>query len=97
LKHHLSEIGQENLLPSELQFDLYLEFGVATQTLLSLIGLGLSRTSAIALNEFLASDSMSEAQVFDWLSSRRWENLDLPNIVKSETASLLSRRRTLRQ
>lgn len=47
LRHHLEEIGQGELFPDDLKFDLYLEFGVATETLLSLIGLGLSRTSAI--------------------------------------------------
>jgi hypothetical protein len=92
LKHYLDEIGQGDLFPEGLRFDLYLEFGVATQTLLSLIGLGLSRTSAVAINEFLSDDTSSEESVLDWLRTRRWETLDLPAVVRREVDSLLARR-----
>jgi hypothetical protein len=92
LKYHLHEIGQENLLAADLNFDLYLEFGVATKTLLSLIGIGLSRTSAVALNEFLGNDSMTEEDLFAWLSTRRWDALEIPAVVKREVDRVLVRR-----
>lgn len=92
LKHHLGEIGQSELFPDELRFDLYLEFGVATQTLLSLIGLGLSRTTAVAINDFLANDKMSEEAVYQWLQDRRWQTLDIPAVVRREVDDLLTRR-----
>ena len=76
--------GAEQEFPDDLKFDLYLEFGVSTQTLLSLIGIGLSRTSAIAMNEFLGQADLDEPQVLEKLSSRAWETLDLPVIVKRE-------------
>lgn len=92
LKHHLNEIGRGELFPEDLRFDLYLEFGVATETLLSLIGVGLSRTSAVAINEFMANDRLSEDGVIQWLQSRRWETLDLPAVVRREVDGLLGRR-----
>ena len=92
LKHHLEEIGKSDLFPEDLRFDLYLEFGVATDTLLSLIGLGLSRTTAVTLNEFLADDTMSEEQVLEWLQTGRWERLDIPAVVVRELHGLLGRR-----
>jgi hypothetical protein len=92
LKFHLGEIGQSDLLPEDLRFDLYLEFGVATETLLSLIGLGLSRTSAVAINEFLADNRMSEEQVFRWLQTQRWKTLDIPAVVRREIDRLVQRR-----
>jgi hypothetical protein len=92
LKHYLASVDQESLLPPDLRFDLYLEFGVATETLLSFIGLGLSRTSAVAINEFLGNDKMTEDQVLQWLSTRRWETQDLPAVVKREIDALLQRR-----
>jgi hypothetical protein len=92
LKHHLDEIGRAELFPDGLRFDLYLEFGVATQTLLSLIGVGLSRTSAVAINEFMAEDRLSEDAVIQWLHSRRWQTLDIPAVVRREVDSLLGRR-----
>jgi hypothetical protein len=95
LKHHLDEIGQSELFPAELRFDLYLEFGVATQTLLSLIGLGLSRTSAVTLNEFLADDSLSEEDILDWLRARTWQTVDIPKVIQREIEGVLSRRLSL--
>lgn len=92
LKFFLDEVGQAELLPDDLKFDLYLEFGVATQTLLSLIGLGFSRTSAVAINEFLADDKMDEAGVYEWLQTRRWQTFDIPAVVRRELDGLLARR-----
>jgi superfamily II DNA/RNA helicase len=92
LRYHLNKLGREALLPESLTFDLYLEFGVSTKTLLSLIGLGLSRTSAVSVNEFLASDSLSEEDVFDRLKERRWQAYNLPNIVKREIGEVVDRR-----
>lgn len=97
LKFHLRQTGREELLTGNLDFDLYLEFGVATKTLLSLIGLGLSRTSAVALNEYLGDDSLSEDQIFLWLSRRTWLTLDLPAVVKREIDKLLVNRLALAQ
>lgn len=91
LKYHLHEIGQANLYPDNLKFDLYLEYGVATKTLLSLIGIGLSRTSAIAINEYLADNELDETEVVERLKTRRWETLSLPNIVKREITQTLGR------
>ncbi|MGO4513754.1 hypothetical protein AB4Z51_43010 [Bradyrhizobium sp. 2TAF36] len=91
LKHHLHEIGQESLFPADLNFDLYLEFGVATKTLLSLIGVGLSRTSAVALNEFLGNDSMAEEELLEWLAARTWSALDIPAVVKRELDIVVTR------
>ena len=92
LKHHLDGIERGELFPANLRFDLYLEFGVATDTLLSLIGLGLSRTSAVSINEYLADDKMSEQLVFQWLQEGRWRTLDIPAVVKRELHQLLQRR-----
>jgi hypothetical protein len=92
LRYHLANIGRSELLPDNLSFDLYLEFGVATKTLLSLIGLGLSRTSAVAINEFLAADDLDEGAVLLRLSDRRWTGLQIPAVVKREITELVARR-----
>lgn len=95
LKYHLDEIGQGDLFPEGLQFELFLEFGVATQTLLSLIGLGLSRTSAVTINEYLSDDKMTEDAAYQWLKARRWEGLDIPAVVRREIDGLLSLRKNI--
>ena len=95
LRFYLVDIGQGDLFPEDLRFDLYLEFGVATQTLLSLISLGLSRTSAVAINEFLASDILTEEQIMGWLHDTDWASRDLPLIVKREIEQMIQRRGAL--
>jgi DEAD/DEAH box helicase/Helicase conserved C-terminal domain len=92
LRYHLEQSDQADLLPEHLTFDLYLEFGVATKTLLSLIGIGLSRTSAVAINEFLGADDLTEELVLERLRWRRWETLNLPAVVKREVSRVLERR-----
>lgn len=92
LRFHFSQQGADDQFPEELSFDLYLEFGVSTQTLLALIGLGLSRNSAIEMNEFLARGDLSEEEVLSTLLAREWEALDLPNVVKREIRQMLLRR-----
>lgn len=95
LRFHFDERGAIDRFPLDLSFDLYLEFGVSTQTLLSLIGLGLSRTSAIEMNEFLARGDLTEDEVVAVLAERNWETLDLPEIVKREIRQILQRREQL--
>jgi superfamily II DNA/RNA helicase len=92
LRQHLKEIGREDLLSNSFSFDLFLEFGVSTTTLLSLIGIGLSRTSAVAVNEYLGSDDLSEEEVVGWLREGRWQNYNLSNVVKREIDQLVLRR-----
>lgn len=84
LREHLASVGQSELLPSQFDINVLLEFGVPGGTQLSLMGLGLSRTSALALAEIIASDSLSEEQCLEWLRTNDWENRDLPVLLKRE-------------
>ena len=92
LRLHFEQRGEAERFPRDLPFDLYLEFGVSTSSLLALIGLGLSRTSAIELNEFLGRDDMTEQDALSYLRSQEWENFDLPKLVKREIRELVERR-----
>lgn len=97
LRFYLRETGREDLISEQLNYDLYLEFGVATNTLLSMIGLGLSRTSAVEINDWLGNDELDETAVLERLRSRRWQALAIPNLVKREIAELLQRLDALQQ
>jgi hypothetical protein len=92
LRFHLERIGRLDLFPTNLRFDLYLEFGVATRTLLSLIGIGLSRASAVALNEFLADDQLTEEQLLRQLGTGQWRLYDMPGAIKREIDGTVTRR-----
>jgi hypothetical protein len=89
LKQHLTTIERTDLITSDLDINILLEFGVPGGTQLSLMGLGMSRTSALALAEFIASDELTESQAITWLRENDWRTLNLPNLVKVEIESVL--------
>lgn len=91
LRQHLREIQREDLIEQLPQFNVFLELGVSQQTQISLIGIGLSRTSTIAVSEFITSDSLTEPQVLRWLveNEQLWSNFTLPGLVKKEIERVL--------
>jgi hypothetical protein len=90
----LTERGRLDLVRAYPDLSLFLEFGVAQQTQISLITSGLSRTSTIAISEIISSDSLSKQGVLDWLvaNERVWRESSLPILVKREVEALLPRR-----
>lgn len=84
LRHFLVSSGRgdlANLLPD---LTLWLEFGASQQTQLSLMSLGLSRTSAIFLSDFIPDDSLDEEGCIRWLRETNLKSLDLPRLVIQE-------------
>ena len=92
LQKYLVDTERTKLYPDTLKLDLFLEFGVATKTLLSLISIGLSRTSALALNEHISNDHLSELDVTKRLVGGQWEGWQLPLIVRREVKDLIHSR-----
>jgi hypothetical protein len=86
LRIHLTAVGKQSLLPDDLRLDLYLEFGVSTTTLLSLMSLGLSRMSAVELSQHIARDDMTTSESVAWVqeNNNRLDMLSLPRAVINE-------------
>jgi hypothetical protein len=84
LREYLQSIDRVDLLPADLDVNVLLEFGVPGGTQLSLMGLGLSRISALALAEIIAADALTEPECLVWLRNNAWEQRDLPELVKRE-------------
>lgn len=86
LKYFLKKVGRVDLAGEIEDITLFLEMGVNTQSHLSLMNLGLSRTSAVAIKEYITSDKFSERDCIEWLvdPNNNWKNQDLPEIVKRE-------------
>ena len=91
LRQHLREIEREDLLDQLPLFNVFLELGVNQQTQIALIGIGLSRTSTIAVSELITADSLTESQVLQWLETNRelWSHASLPALVKREIERVL--------
>ena len=86
LKVHLNGIGQGDLLRESFDIGLALEFGISTPTLLSLMELGLSRMSAVALYEVIAMDDLDQAACRDWMRANvdALEGAGMPSIIMRE-------------
>jgi hypothetical protein len=90
---HLREIGRTDLIEPDLDIGTQLEFGVSSITLLSLMELGLSRMSAVALYEKIARDDLTKEACVKWVEERadRLDTLDIPAIILREVSAKLLR------
>lgn len=84
LAFHLRESGREEdaeLLPD---VSMMLELGVSRETHVSLMALGLSRASAIALAEYIVDDGLGREECLAWIAAADLEQLALPALVREE-------------
>lgn len=91
LRQFLREVEREDLIERIPSFNVFLELGVSLQTQIALIGVGLSRTSSVALSEIITEDKLTEPQVLQWLRDNEelWRNFPLPSLVKKEVERVL--------
>lgn len=92
LNHFLSEIDRSDLIADVQDIWVYLEFGVSKRTQLSLMALGLSRSSTMAIAEHIKDESLDEAEVYRWLKGSDLEDYDLAQLVKVEILNMLKKR-----
>lgn len=90
LRYFLFVSNRPDLLPELLDLGVFLEFGVSQPTQISLMALGLSRTSAIAISELITDENLTEAECLSWLRENDWELMDVPELVKRELALVLA-------
>jgi len=85
------EIGREDLIDQGLDIGTQLEFGVSSRTLVSLMELGLSRMTAVALYEKIARDDLDQQQALNWVSDRaaQLDSLALPVVIVREIRNRL--------
>jgi hypothetical protein len=86
LRVHLDGIGRADLLRDRFDIGLALEFGISTRTLLSLMKLGLSRMSAVALYEVIAMDDLNQDACRNWMrtNGNALEGAGIPFIIVRE-------------
>src|SRR5260370_18591398 len=91
LNAHLRAIGRIDLIEDGVDIGTQLEFGVSSRTLLSLMELGLSRMSAVALYEKIARDDLSKEDCLAWVAEReaQFEGMDIPAIILREVRAKL--------
>ncbi|WP_126976679.1 DEAD/DEAH box helicase [Frigidibacter oleivorans] len=87
LKLFLIEAGRDDLIDEDFDIGVALEFGVSSTTLLSLMELGLSRMSAVALYEKIARDDLDRDGCLAWINEHapNFAGMDLPSLIVRET------------
>jgi hypothetical protein len=83
LRYHLGDSVPEGFaqLPD---IGMLLELGVSRETELSMMTLGMSRTSAIALSEYIINDNLIPEDCRTWISEHDLAGLDIPALVRKE-------------
>ena len=84
LRLFLTESDRLDLVSQVEDLAIFLELGVSIPTQISLMALGLSRSTAIKLSEFAANDSLNETGALDWLQTGGWELIEMPELMKRE-------------
>ncbi|MFT4118354.1 DEAD/DEAH box helicase [Bradyrhizobium sp.] len=86
LNLHLGQIGRADLVDETLDIGTQLEFGISSQTLLSLVELGLSRLTAVTLYAEIARDDLSKEACIEWVRDRNThlEGMNIPSIIIRE-------------
>jgi hypothetical protein len=91
LVHCLHSRGRDDLVQGVQDLWMFLECGVSKRTQLSLMGLGLSRSTVIALSDYITSDALDEAECLDWLVVNPWQDFGLTELVVAEIRAVLVR------
>jgi hypothetical protein len=90
LRHCLETHGLAELVPTIPAIPLYLEVGACSNTMVTLIGLGLSRTTAGLLNRRAANKNMNRGNCVAWLLREKWKSSDLPKVCINEVKMILA-------
>jgi hypothetical protein len=88
LEFHLLESKSEVKMP-EMDLSMMLEMGVARTSELSMMTLGLSRASAIALEKYVVPDELTRDECISWLTEQNLDALDVPALVREEIARVV--------
>ncbi|MCU1625036.1 MAG: box helicase [Frankiales bacterium] len=85
LRQHLTATGRQDLLQGmQADIEMLLELGVSTTTEVSLLTLGMSRTSAVEVFALMLDANLTPQQCVQWLAQRDLNALDLPELVRRE-------------
>ena len=88
LEYVLKQLGFEQYIPTIPNVPLFLEMGGSSGAMINLMALGLSRTTAEALSEYITDKDMSLDQIRAWVRAQNFERLDISRICAREAEQL---------
>ena len=90
LVYALDSAGMIDLVASIPSLPLYLEVGASDKTMISFISLGLSRVTAMKLNDLSARKDLDVAAALQWLRTRPLESLGLSPLLLAEVRMIIA-------
>lgn len=84
LRFFLRENGHGQYLSQIPTLNIWLEFGASQQTQISLMGLGLSRQTAISISELIPDTELGREETIDWIKGQNIDILALSPIILAE-------------
>lgn len=84
LSHALITTDQEHLCSKIPPIYLFLELGASSMTMMSLIGLGISRTGSAIISGQAPKTDMDRDNIIKWLKRINIDSLELPKLLESE-------------
>lgn len=84
LRLFLTRKGEAELARDAPDLDMLLELGVSQPTQMVLLSLGLSRTAAIAVADFLFGEDLGRDACLAWLHGTDFDSLPLPELVRRD-------------
>ncbi len=90
LKVALERSGLTEYVDSIPDIPLFLEMGGSSGAMISLMALGLSRTTAESLSEYVTNKDLDVAGAREWLRTQNVEQLDISEICLRELRALLT-------
>lgn len=88
LEYVLLSKGFKDVASKIPALSLYLEFGACSETMINLIGMGLSRSTSSILEPHL-SPQMKVEELVTWLGTNKWKNISLPLVCYREISKHL--------
>jgi hypothetical protein len=90
LAHALLSAGYSDVVSSIPALPLYLEIGASDKTMISFIALGLSRVTAMKLNELSARKDLDVPGALEWLRTRRLDTIGLSPLLMDEIRAIIA-------
>ena len=85
----LKKSHQEELQNSLPPLHLYLELGASSNTMINLIGMGISRTAATQIARTMLNSSMTTEEIRIWMKRHNLKALNLSDSVIAEIQEIL--------
>jgi len=92
LNTHLTNIDRLDLKDDISETWMFLEFGVSKRTELSLMSLGISRSSVMVLSNRIKSSELDEEAAYNWFLSEDWRAYGFSELVTAEIEKMLDQR-----